>query len=117
MCDFGTEAEHLAEIEDYYFDDFEPYSQEEKYFYIKARGRCFLRKDIGKYVIIQNSRRNRGVMPTMYLVDRTKTKHMWWSPASRFAMIFNKKSAAEYQVKRYKYNKPRIIQITSTMVI
>ena len=91
MFDYGTEAEHLADISDFDFnDDFEPYSQEEKYFYVKARWCCFSKDDVGKYVVIQNSRRNKMVMPTMYLVDRTKTKRMWWSPASSFAMVFGK---------------------------
>ena len=40
---------------------------------------------------------------------------MWWSPASIYAMIFEKKSAAEYQAKKYKYNKVRIKQITQEM--
>lgn len=117
MCDYGTEAEHLAEISDFNFndDDFLPYSQEEKYFYVQARERCFSKKDIGKYVVIQNSRRNRKVMPTMYLVDRAKTKRMWWSPASSFAMVFEKRSAAEFQAKRYRYNRARVKQITAAM--
>lgn len=116
MHDYGTEAEHLAEINDFDFDDdFEPYSQEEKRFYVQARGRCFSKEDVGKYVVVQNSRRNKRVMPTMYLVDRAKTKHMWWSPASSFAMVFDKQSAAEYQAKRYRYNKARVKQITLAM--
>ena len=116
MFDYGTEAEHLADISDFDFnDDFEPYSQEEKYLYVKARGCCFSKDDVGKYVVIQNSRRNKMVMPTMYLVDRTKTKRMWWSPASSFAMVFEKRTAAEYQAKRYRFNKARVKQITPAM--
>lgn len=49
------------------------------------------------------------------IANRTKTKQMWWSPASIYAMIFEKKSAAEYQAKKYKYNKVRIKQITQEM--
>lgn len=116
MCNFGTEAEHLAEIEDYVsFDDYESYYDDEKQLYILSRGHCFRKQDVGKYVIIQNSRHNRKIMPTMYLVDRNKTRAFWWSPASWFAMVFNKKSAAEYQAKRYRFNKARVKQITPAM--
>lgn len=115
MLPDSSEAEHLAEICDYDFNDYEPYSALEKQFYLKARSHCFSKEDIGKYVIVQNSRRNRNVMPTMYLVDRAKTKRMWWSPASIYAMVFESKSAAEYQAKRYKYNKARVKQITPQM--
>lgn len=72
MLTDSSEAEHLAEICDYDFNDYEPYSALEKQFYLKARSHCFSKADIGKYVIVQNSRRNRNVMPTMYLVDRAR---------------------------------------------
>ena len=116
MSDFyDTEAGHLSEIYDDYGSFSEPYSSNERRDYILAKGYCFRKEDVGKYVIVQNSRRNKKVMPTMYLVDRTLTKRMWWSPASYYAMIFNSKSAAEYQVKRYRYNKPRIMEIKPYM--
>ena len=103
MIDYGTEAEHLAEICDYDFEE-EPYEDWEKKLYLDAKARCFSESDIGKFVVIQNSRRKKNIMPTMFLVDRHKTKRMWWSPSSFLAMVFEKESAAKYQAKRYKYN-------------
>lgn len=113
MIDYGTEAEHLADIEDYDFE--EAYDDWEKKLYLDAKACCFSESDIGKFVIIQNSRRKKNIMPTMFLVDRHKTKRMWWSPSSFLAMVFDKESAAKYQAKRYKYNNARVKKITPAM--
>ena len=113
MIDYGTEAEHLADINDYDFE--EAYEDCEKKLYLDAKARCFSKSDIGKFVIIQDSRRKKNIMPTMFLVDRHKTKRMWWSPSSFLAMVFDKESAAEYQARRYKYNNARVKKITPTM--
>lgn len=133
MIDYGTEAEHLADIEDYDFEEAyedwercytfnakarcfsEPYDDWEKKLYLDAKARCFSESDIGKFVIIQDSRRKKSIMPTMFLVDRHKTKRMWWSPSSFLAMVFNKESAAKYQAKKYKYNNARAKKITPAM--
>lgn len=115
ILDNGSEAEYLTDTYDYDFNDLDTYSLTEKQFYVIARSHCFSKKNVGKYVVVQNTRRNRNVVSKLYLVDRTKTKQMWWSPASIYAMVFEKKSAAEYQAKRYKYNKARVKQITTEM--
>lgn len=115
ILDNGSEAEYLADTCDYDFNDLDTYSSTEKQFYVIARSHCFSKKDVGKYVVVQDTRRNRNVVSKLYLVDRTKTKQMWWSPASIYAMVFEKKSAAEYQAKRYKYNKAKVKQITTEM--
>ena len=106
MIDYGTEAEHLSEICDYDFEE-QPYEDWEKELYLNAKGHCFSHSDIGKFVVIQDSRRKKNIMPTMFLVDRHKTKRMWWSPSSFLAMVFDKESAAKYQAKKYKYNNAR----------
>lgn len=115
ILDNCSEAEYLADIYDYDFNNLDTYSLEEKQSYVIARSHCFSKEDIGKYVVVQNTRRNKNIVSELYFVDRTKTKQMWWSPASIYAMIFEKKSAAEYQAKKYKYNKVRIKQITQEM--
>lgn len=119
LIDDCSEAEYLADIYDdiydYNFNNLDTYSSAEKQLYVIARSHCFSKKDIGKYVVVQNTRRNKNIVSELYLVDRTKTKQMWWSPASIYAMIFEKKSADEYQAKKYKYNKVRIKQITQEM--
>lgn len=116
MFDFyDTEAAHLSEIYDECEIHSEPYSVSERSDYIDAKGRCFKKEDIGKYVVIQTSRRNKNIMPKMFLVDRKITKRFWWSPDSYYAMIFEKKDAAEFQAKRYKYNNVRVKQITKEM--
>jgi hypothetical protein len=91
----------------------ESYTIEDRKDYIDAKGRCFKKEDIGKYVIVQNSRHNKKVMPIMYLVDRRITKRWWWSPDSHYAMIFDDKSSAERMLSKYKYNKVRYIKIQS----
>lgn len=113
MIDYGTEAEHLADIDDYDLE--EPYEDWERSYTFDAKARYFSESDIGKFVIIQNSRRKKNIMPTMFLVDRHKTKRMWWSPSSFLAMVFDKESAAKYQAKRYKYNNARVKKITPAM--
>ena len=115
LIDDCSEAEYLADIYDDNFNNLDTYSLEEKQSYVIARSHCFSKEDIGKYVVVQNTRRNKNIVSELYLVDRTKTKRMWWSPASIYAMIFEKKSSAEYQAKKYKYNKVRIKQITQEM--
>lgn len=116
MFDFSdTEACYQSEPYDGAEGYFEPYTIDERADYILAKGCRFRKEDVGKYVVIQNSRRNRKVMPTMYLVNRNITKSWWWSPDSQYAMVFDKKSSAEYQAKRYKYNKARAIEIRPWM--
>ena len=116
MTDFNdTEAAHLSEIYDGCETYSKPYSWSERRDYVNAKGKCFKKKDIGKYVIVQNSRRNRKVMSRMFLVGRGITKRFWWSPDSYYAMVFEKKEAAELQAKKYKYNNVRVIQITENM--
>lgn len=119
-----TEAAHLAEIEEYLGDIEEceisyynrkPSTTSEKHHYVMAKTQCFNKSDVGKYVITQRSRRNRKVMPFMYLVDRTRIKSMWWSPDAALAMVFEKQSAAEYQAKKYHYNNVKVKQITPAM--
>ena len=55
------------------------------------------------------------VMPKMFLADRRLTSSFWWTPDSSYAMVFEKKSAAEFQALRYKYNNVRVQQITKDM--
>jgi len=112
---YDTEAAHLSEIYDDAEVYFEPITIQDRADYVTAKSRCFEKKDIGKYVVVQNSRKNKKVMPFMYLVDRQITKRMWWSPDSYYAMIFEKESAAEYQAKKYKYNNVRVVKIQPYM--
>lgn len=112
---YVSEAEALSDIYDGYEIYSEPYTKEYKADYVHAKGHCFSKSEIGKYVVVQNSRRNKEVMPTMYLVNRNITKRMWWSPSAFLAMVFENKSAAEIQAKKYKYNNVRVKQITSAM--
>ena len=115
MFDFDdTEAAHLSEIYDDCEIESRSYSLSERKDYISAKGRCFRDKDIGKYVVVQTPR-NKRVMSKMFLVDRKITKRFWWSPDSYYAMIFEKKEAAELQAKKYKYNNVRVKQITKDM--
>lgn len=112
--DYISEAEALSEIYDG-CEVFEPYTKGERADYVQGKMRCFHESEVGKYVIVQNSRRNKKVMPTMYLVNRNITKRMWWSPSAFLAMVFESKSAAEYQARKYKYNNVRVKQITPCM--
>lgn len=113
--EYISEADALNEIYDGCEVYFEPCSDSDKADYIRAKYHCFKKSDIGKYIVVQNSRRNKRIMPFMYLVDRRITKRMWWSPSAFYAMVFEKKSAAEYQAKRYKFNHARVVQINNVM--
>lgn len=116
MYDYGTEAEHLAEI----YDDVSAfgdsrYTEFEKRMYVKAKSQCFNETDIGKFVVEQKPRKNKGVVSVLYLVDRKKTKRFWWSHDSWYAMVFEKESAAQIQASKYRFNKVKVKQITSAM--
>lgn len=111
---YGSEAEHLNEIYGYGGCS-EPYSKDERRDYCLAKSHSFKNSDVGKYVVCQTPRK-RGIIPILYLVNRAKSKDYWWSHDSFYAMVFEKKSAAETQARKYKYNDIKVIQITSTMV-
>ena len=113
MCNY-TEAEYLSDIYDGY-DIKEPLTDEDKADYVKAKSKCFCKKDIGKYVIIQTPRKNKSIVNILYLVDRKLTKNFWWSPSAFYAMVFEKEDAAKLQAKKYKFNNVKVIQIKKSM--
>lgn len=117
---WDTEAGHLTEIYDgaegRIYDDFEPYSTAEKRAYIAAKERRFKKEDIGKFVIVQIPRLRKKTVKRLYLVDRSKTKRFWWSHDAVYAMVFNNKSAAEFQAGKYKHNDIKVVEITKNMV-
>ena len=67
--DSDSEASHLAEIEDEdYFCKINNFKQSK----IKRKNYLFTKDDLGKFVIIQNSKYDN--FKNLYLVDRNKTK-------------------------------------------
>lgn len=115
MIDYISEAEALSEIYDGFESGFEPYSRSDRRDYVDAKSRTFKKSDVGKFVVIQKPRRKKGVVSTLYLVDRNLTKRFWWSPDSSYAMVFDKESAARIQAAKYRFNKASVRQITSSM--
>lgn len=115
MVDYISEAEALSEIYDDCEVGFEPYSKSDRRDYIDAKSRAFKKSDIGKWVVTQKPKRKKGVVGTLYLVDRNLTKRFWWSPDSSYAMVFDKESAARIQAAKYKFNKASVRQITLSM--
>lgn len=117
---WDTEAGHLTEIYDgaegRIYDDFEPYSTAEKRAYIAAKECRFKKEDIGKFVVVQIPRLRKKTVKRLYLVDRSKTKRFWWSHDAVYAMVFNNKSAAEFQAGKYKHNDIKVVEITKNMV-
>lgn len=112
---WDTEAEHLTEIYDgAEYDAFEPYSRLEKREYIREKAR-FNKADVGKYVIVQKTRKNKDVVEKLYLVDRSKTTRFWWSHDAFYAMKFESKDAAIQQAEKYRYNKVRVVQIVNNI--
>lgn len=105
----------MAECYDGDEADFEEYSSEDKRDYIEEKERRFPKRDIGKFVIVQIARRNKKVMHRLYLVDRNITKCFWWSHDALYAMVFNDKTAAEFQAKKYKYNNVKVVEIKEWM--
>ena len=98
MTDYISEAEALSEIYDGFESDFKPYSKSDRRDYVDAKSSTFPTSKVGKWVITQNPRRNKGVVNILYLVDRNLTKRFWWSPDSFYAMIFENESAARKHV-------------------
>lgn len=116
MIEYGTEAEHLSERYDgCECGYFEPYSRSERADYIRAKNNRFTKRDIGKFVVAQTPRKNKGVVKLLYLVDRYLTKRFWWSHDAIFAMVFDKRESAEIQARKYRYNKARVIEIKPYM--
>ena len=113
--DSDSEASHLAEIEDEdYFCKINNYTFNFKQSKIKRKNYLFTKDDLGKFVIIQNSKYDN--FKNLYLVDRNKTKDFWWSFNTTIAMKFIKKSAANFQARKYKYNNVKVIKITKEML-
>ena len=73
----GTEAEALSEIYDDCEVGFEPYSKSDRRDYVDAKSRTFNKSDVGKFVVVQKPRRNRGVVSNLFLVNRNLTKRFW----------------------------------------
>ena len=115
MEDYISEAEALSEIYDGIEGKFEPYSKSDRHDYVDAKSMTFKKSGIGKWVVIQKPRRKKGVVSTLYLVNRSLTKRFWWSPDSSYAMVFEKESAARIQAAKYRFNKASAGQITSSM--
>lgn len=115
MTEYISEAEALSEIYDGFEGNFEPYSKSDRHDYIDAKSMTFKKSDIGKWVVVQKPRRKKGVVGTLYLVNRSLTKRFWWSPDSSYAMVFEKESAARIQAAKYRFNKASARQITSNM--
>ena len=115
MTDYISEAEALSEIYDDFEGSFESYTKSERRDYIDAKSKTFKKSDIGKWVVTQKPRFKRGVVSTLYLVDRNLTKRFWWSSDSSYAMVFEKESAARIQAAKYRFNKASARQITSSM--
>ncbi len=102
MFDFDdTEAAHLSEIYDDLEAYYEPYDEYEKREYIREKENNFLQRDKGKYVIVQNAKRNKQVVHKLYLVDRRKTKRWWWTFNGFYALTFDSKEIAEKYANKY----------------
>ena len=78
---------------------------------MNENNRKFRSEALGKYVILL-----RTIYGNLYLVDRNKTQNIWWSRDPYYAMLFNKKEAAEFQLRKLRFNNPRIIQIDESMI-
>lgn len=115
MTEYISEAEALSEIYDGFEGKLEPYSKNDRRDYVDAKSRTFKKSDIGKWVVTQKPRRKKGVVSTLYLVNRKLTKRFWWSPNSSYAMVFEKESAARIQAAKYRFNKARARLITPHM--
>lgn len=58
------------------------------------------------YCIIKESN---NPYPYMGLVDRTKIKKRWWTLERTELMVFQKESAAQFQVSKLKYGNPKVV--------
>lgn len=61
------------------------------------------------YGIIQDARKGKGIS-TLALVDRQRSKRLWWtSDNANIAICYEKKSAAEFAAKRLRRNRARVV--------
>ncbi len=67
------------------------------------------------YFITTKSRKNEGV--TLFLVNRNINKKIWWTESLDEAIHFRKKEAAEYSLKKLRYNDPKIITLSEAIQI
>ncbi|WP_116082050.1 hypothetical protein [Tropicimonas sp. IMCC34011] len=63
------------------------------------------------YAIICNARKGASMgISTLALVDRAKSKSLWWTDHnSELAMKYRKRSAAEFAASRLKQNNARVV--------
>jgi len=66
------------------------------------------------YLICAESRHGNK---TIFLADRGKTKSKWWTLETLEAIIYKKKSAAEFALSRLHYNNPSIITYKQALQI
>ena len=58
-----------------------------------------------------------GLDLTLFLIDRSKFKHRWWSINVDEAMVFHKKSAAEFFAEKLRYGKIDVLELEHTSQI
>lgn len=63
------------------------------------------------YAIICNARKGHNLgVDVLGLVDRSKSKRLWWtSDAPNLLLIYQKRDAADFAAKRLRKNKPRVV--------
>ncbi len=53
----------------------------------------------------------------LFLVDRRRTKSMWWATDIASAMIFEKESAAEIQARKLRYKNPEVVPVNEAAIL
>lgn len=66
-----------------------------------------MENDITGYVIVQDSRKNKGM--NLALVDRSKIRTRWWTSGLSDVKIYTDKREAQLQCEKYKFNNPRVV--------
>lgn len=63
------------------------------------------------YAIICNARKGASLgVGVLGLVDRSKSKSLWWtSDAPNLLLIYQKRDAADFAAKRLRQNRPRVV--------
>lgn len=103
-----SEGERITDGGDYVFE--ESYN-ENTYDIIQEKAER-LRKLRGKFAIIANSKSGK----IMYLQDRKLSNERWWTYFLDCAVGFTSHEMCLEYLKKYRYNKPRVITVTDKMI-
>lgn len=66
--------------------------------------------NLNGYVVITTTKGTDGLPPrTMFMVDRSRIRHSWWSDDLEDALVYDNKPSAERRLDTIHHNDPRVV--------